>query len=128
MIIRCKYIFTTKISRSTILHKQMGKEITLVIPVADWISLSHAHIPPQSWQFVLLFSLSYYRHTSATVNHLQAPPPCNTPLTQIPLNQTPQTTNCYPTQDVFPSLLFLYLYVHVCPKPDSPSLRQCSNL
>ena len=36
-------------------------------------SLIHTFL--QSWQFVLLFSLSYYPHTSATINHLQAPPP-----------------------------------------------------
>ena len=90
-------------------------------------SFSCAHIPPQSRQFVLLFSLSYYPHvhTSATVNHLQAPPPCNTPSTQTPLNQTPQTTNCYPTQNVFPFLLFLYCMSQTR-KPQLTSVQQSS--
>ena len=40
-----------------LLHKQWATEVT---PVAYWcfLSLSHSHIPSQSWQFVLLFSLS----------------------------------------------------------------------
>ena len=39
----------------------------------------------------------------------------------LSLNQTPQTTNCYPTQDVFPSLLFLYCTYMYVPNQIAPA-------